>query len=222
MNSGDFVYVDYVGRVKDSGEIFDLTKEDVAKKENIYRKEFKYGPVPMIVDSDFILPGLNEALKEMNVGEKKTIEIKPEKAFGERNLEMIRLIPKSKFKEQDIEARPGEFVTVNRMRGRIVSADGGRVKVDFNHPLAGKTLEYELEVVSQIIEQDEKVKAVAFYFTSIGKEDMEVRINDTVAEIEFKKHFNIAIEAKDMVAKNIIKWIKPIEKVKFVDVFGSE
>lgn len=222
MNSGDFVYVDYVGRVKDSGEIFDLTKEDVAKKENIYRKEFKYGPVPMIVDADFILLGLNEALKEMNIGEKKTVEIKPEKAFGERNPEMIRLIPESKFKEQDVEARPGEFVTVNRMRGRVVSADGGRVKVDFNHPLAGKTLEYELEVVSQITEQDEKVKAVAFYFTGIGKEDVEVRINDTVAEIEFKKKFNITIEAKGMVAKNIIKWVKPIEKVKFVDVFSNE
>jgi FKBP-type peptidyl-prolyl cis-trans isomerase SlyD len=222
VNSGDFVYVDYVGRVKDSGEIFDLTKEDVAKKENIYRKEFKYGPVPMIVDADFILLGLNEALKEMNIGEKKTVEIKPEKAFGERNPEMIRLIPESKFKEQDVEARPGEFVTVNRMRGRVVSADGGRVKVDFNHPLAGKTLEYELEVVSQITEQDEKVKAVAFYFTGIGKEDVEVRINDTVAEIEFKKKFNITIEAKGMVAKNIIKWVKPIEKVKFVDVFSNE
>jgi len=222
MNSGDFVYVDYIGRVKESGEIFDLTKEDVAKKENVYNKEFKYGPVPMIVDADFILPGLNEALKEMKVGEKKTVEIKSEKAFGERNLELIKLIPEARFKEQDIEARPGNFVTVNRLRGKIVSVDGGRVKVDFNHPLAGKTLEYELEVVSQIAEQTEKVKAVVYYFTGIGKEDLEAKITEAVAEVEFKKQLNITRDAKDTIAKTIIKWIKPIEKVKFVDVFGSE
>jgi FKBP-type peptidyl-prolyl cis-trans isomerase 2 len=222
MNSGDFVYVDYVGRIKESGEIFDLTKEDVAKKENLYNKEFKYGPVPIAVDADFVLPGLSEALKEMKVGERKTVEIKPEKAFGERNTELIKLIPEARFKEQDIDARPGNFVTVNRLRGKIVSVDGGRIKVDFNHPLAGKTLEYGLEVVGQITEQDEKIKAVVYYFTSIAREDMEVKVADTVVEIEFKKQFNIAKEAKDVIAKNIIRWIKPIEKVKFVDVFGGE
>jgi peptidylprolyl isomerase/FKBP-type peptidyl-prolyl cis-trans isomerase SlyD len=222
MNSGDFVYVDYVGRVKGSGEIFDLTKEDVAKKENVYNSELKYGPVPMVVGADFVLPGLNDALKEMNVGEKKTVEIKSERGFGGRNLELIKLIPEARFKEQDIEARPGNFVTVNRMRGRIISADGGRVKVDFNHPLAGKTLEYELEIVSKIEEQTEKVKAVVYYFTSIGKEDADVRTTEATAEVEFKKHFNITREVKDTIAKNIIKWIKPIERVKFVDVFGNE
>lgn len=71
MNSGEFVLIDYVGRVKDSNEIFDITKEDVAKKEGVYKNEFKYGPVPIIIDADFVLPGLNEAAKEMEVGQKK-------------------------------------------------------------------------------------------------------------------------------------------------------
>lgn len=222
MNSGDFVYIEYVGKIKESGEIFDLTREDVAKKENIYNEEIKYGPVPIIVDADFVMTGLNEALKEMNVGEKKNFEIKPEKAFGERNTELVKLIPEARFKEQDMDATPGSFVTINKLKGRILSVDGGRVKVDFNHPLAGKTLEYEIEIVSKIEDQTEKVKALIYYFTSIPKEDLEVKIMEKLAEIEFKKQFNMMREVKEMIAKNIVKWIKPVEKVKFIDVFGSE
>jgi len=222
MNSGDFVYIEYVGKIKESGEIFDLTRKDVAKKENIYNEEIKYGPVPIIVDADFVMTGLNEALKEMNVGEKKNFEIKPEKAFGERNTELVKLIPEARFKEQDMDATPGSFVTINKLKGRILSVDGGRVKVDFNHPLAGKTLEYEIEIVSKIEDQTEKVKALIYYFTSIPKEDLEVKIMEKLAEIEFKKQFNMMREVKEMIAKNIVKWIKPVEKVKFIDVFGSE
>jgi FKBP-type peptidyl-prolyl cis-trans isomerase 2 len=222
MNSGDFVYIEYVGKIKESGEIFDLTREDVAKKENMYNEEIKYGPVPIVVDADFVMPGLNDALKEMKVGEKKNFEIKPDRAFGERNSELVKLIPEARFKEQNMDATPGSFVTINKLKGRILSVDGGRVKVDFNHPLAGKTLEYEIEIISRIEDQTEKVKALIYYFTSIQKEDLEIKIMEKTAEVEFKKQFNMMKEVKEIIAKNIVKWIKPVEKVKFVDVFGGE
>lgn len=63
MEDGDFVYIDYVGRVRDSGEIFDITDEKAVRKEGIFRDDFKYGPVPIVVGADFVLPGLTEALK---------------------------------------------------------------------------------------------------------------------------------------------------------------
>lgn len=222
MNSGDFIYIDYVGRVKDTGETFDITKEDVAKKEGIYSEKFKYGPVAVIIDSDLALPGLNEVLKEMKVGEKKKAEIKPEKAFGERNPELIKLIPESMFKQQDVDATPGSFVTINKMRGRIISADGGRVKVDFNHPLAGKILEYELEIVGEIKDQNEKIKAVICYFTGAEKEDVDLAVTENETEIKFKKRTNLLIEAKELIAKNILKWVSGIEKVKFSEVFENK
>jgi len=222
MNSGDFVYIDYVGRVKDTGEIFDLTKEDVAKKEGIHSEKFKYGPIAVVVDSDMILPGLNEVLKEMKVGGKKKAEIKPEKAFGERNAELIKLIPESIFKQQDVDATPGSFVTVNKMRGRIVSMDGGRVKVDFNHPLAGKILEYDMEIVGEIKEQDEKIKAVVCYFTGVEKENFDLAVTGNETEIKFKKKANLMIEVKELIAKNILRWVSGIEKVKFSEVFENK
>lgn len=218
MNIGDFVYIEYIGRIKDTKEIFDLTKEDIAKKEKVFNPKFKYGPVPVIVDSKFILPGLNEALKKMKVGDKKTVEIPPEKAFGHRNPGLVKLIPEARFKEQNINATPGSFVTINRIRGRIVSVGGGRVKIDFNHPLAEKTLEYELEIVSEIKEPIEKIKAVAYYFAGIEKDDIEANIKDNEVEITIKKG-NILRETKEVIARVITKWIHGIEKVKFIEIF---
>lgn len=222
MNSGDFVYVDFVGRIKGSGEIFDLTKADVAKKENIFNEKIRYKQIPIIVDSELVIAGLNEAVKSMNVGEKKSFDIPPEKAFGNRTPELIKLIPESKFREQDVDTMPGSFVTINRLRGRIISNDGGRVCVDFNHPLAGKTLHYDLEITKQIAKNDEKIKALCYYFIGNDEEDVEVVEENKTIEIKFKKKFDILIEAKEKLAKTAMKRMKDVQKVKFVDEFENK
>ena len=219
MEAGDFVYIEYVGRIKDTKEIFDLTKEDIAKKENVFNPKFKYGPVPVIIDEKFVLPGLNDALKEMKVGEKKTVEIPPEKGFGQRNPQFVKLFQGSMFKEREQDPKPGAFVTINNAKGRIMSVDGGRVKVDFNHPLAGKTLEYELEIIRKIVEIDEKIKAVSYYFTGIEKDGLEVEIKKKTAEITIKSKANVFRETKETITKTITKWIPKVEKVKFIEIF---
>jgi len=215
MKSGDFVYIEYTAKVSDSGEVFDTTKEDVAKKEGIFNERIKYGPLPIIVDAGFTIAGLNDAIKEMNVGEKKKVSIPPEKAFGERNEELVRLIPEARFKEQDVDVIPGSYVMVNNLRGKIISVDGGRVKVDFNHPLAGKTLEYDIEIVKKVEDKEEKVKAIVNYFT--GLEDVNIKIGEKEVEIEAKAEIEGRIKAA--IASQIIKWIEGMETVKFVDVF---
>jgi len=220
MESGDFVYIDYIGRVKDTKEIFDLTKEDIAKKEGVYNPNYKYKPVPIIIDADFILPGLNEEIKKMEVGEKKKIEIKPEKAFGKRNPNLVQSIPLSKFKEQNIKPEIGAMINIGGLKGKIVSISGGRVQIDFNHPLAGKTLEYEVKVLKKIKDMKEKIEAIVFYFTSIEKEDIEVLVKEKEVEIVYKKkEYLLSRTAKELIAKTIKKWVKPIERIKFIEIF---
>ena len=215
MNSGDFVYIEYTARISDTGEIFDTTKKEVAKEAGIFDEKIKYGPLPLIIDAGFTIPGLNEALKEMQVGEKRKVLIQPEKAFGERNEDLVRLIPESKFIEQGVDVIPGSYVMINNLRGKIVSVDGGRVKVDFNHPLAGKTLEYEVEIVKKIEDKIEKIKAVIDFFTSI--EDANVEIKDKEVEIELR--FGVEGRVKAAIASQIMKWIEGIEAVKFFEIF---
>jgi len=218
MKSGDFVYIEYTAKVSDSGEIFDTTREEIAKEAGIFSERIKYGPLPIIVDAGFVIPGLNDAIKEMEVGEKKKVLIPPEKAFGERNEELVKLIPEARFKEQDVDVIPGSYVMVNNLKGKIVSVDGGRVKVDFNHPLAGKSLEYEIEVVKKIEDKIEKVKAIIDFFTAL--EDVEIRVAEKEVEIELKA--DVEGRVKAIIASQIIKWIPEIEIVKFVDVFKKK
>lgn len=218
MKVGDFVKVDYIGRIKDSGGIFDLTMEDVAKKENIHREDFAYAPVVLIVGSDFIIKGLDDALREMKVGDKKKFDVLPERGFGERKEELVKVIPAARFKEQDMKPYPGAVINVGSFRGKVISADGGRVKVDFNHPLAGKALEYELEIKAEITEIGEKVKSLVKYFT--GLEEVGVEQNGTAVSITILKDVDVVRPVKKMVSEAVMKWCG-MEKVSFVEIFEN-
>lgn len=218
MQKGDFVYISYVGRIKESGEIFDLTDETLAKKERVYNPKVKYGDVPVIVGAGLTLPGIDDALLEMKVGERKRIDIPPQKAFGERKEELVKLLPISIFKQRGIEPIPGRYVSINRINGKIVSSNGGRVKVDFNHPLAGKTLVYDLEVKCLVKEPLEKVFAVVKYFTGLDRDKVSVSLGDSTAEIETKE-MSVARELRNAIARIALEWIKEIEKIKFVEVY---
>jgi len=219
MEKGDFIYIDYIGKVKDSGEIFDLTIEEVAKKEKIYNPQVHYHPTAIIVDAGFVIKGLDDALKEMKVGEKKIVEIPPEKAFGERSAELIKLIPISVFREKNVDPTPGSYVDVNNIRGRIISNDGGRVRVDFNHPLAGKKLEYEIEIKSLIKDLGEKIKAIIHYFAGIESENIIIEPKDKVVDIKFIKKTILGADLEKNIADEIKKWIKEIEKIRFISEY---
>jgi FKBP-type peptidyl-prolyl cis-trans isomerase 2 len=99
-----------------------------------------------------------------------------------------------------------------------MSIDGGRVKMDFNHPLAGKAIVYEIEAVGKITENSEKVKAIVYYFIGVPSEDVRTEVSEKEVEISFTKKFDIHNEAKQTIADTILKWID-FDKVKFVDIF---
>lgn len=216
MKAGDFVEVDYVGRIKETGQVFDLTREDVAKAEGVYNPKTQYGSVVLIVGSEFLIRGLDKALRKMEVGAKEKVEIPPEGAFGEKNSDLVKLIPLAKFKEQNLDPVPGAVVNIGAMKGTIASVSGGRVKVDFNHPLAGKTLEYDIEIKSQITGKKERIAAVVKYFTGIS--DVGVTVNKKEVEIEIKKRVDVTRPVKIMVAKTAVKWCD-MDGVKFVETF---
>ncbi len=217
MKDGDFIQIDYVGKVVESGEIFDLTKEDLAKEKGLHNPDLKYGPIPVIIGANFVVKGLDNGLKEMQIGNKKTITIKPEDAFGERDARFVKLVQLAEFKKQGITPYPGMPVTISRLTGRVTSLSGGRVRVDFNHPLAGKVIEYEVEIKNQITGLKEKVDAVLNFYLKLKENDATITVNKETVEI------NIKVEAskfvKKTVADTIKKWISEIKKVRFVDEY---
>jgi len=211
MKEGDFIRIDYVGRIKDTGEIFDLTIEEVAKKEGIYDEKREYKPVPIIVGENFVINGLDRALINMNVGEKKTIELKPEEAFGERRAELIKVFPLSFFEKQNVKPEPGMIVNISGIYGRIQSCESGRVRVDFNNPLAGKDIIYEVEIKEVVEDDKNRIEMILEYFGVKGN----VNIKENIVEIECK---DVSKNIKKRIAELIKKYIKK-EVVKFIEVF---
>ncbi len=221
MKEGDFVSIEFTGRVKDTDEVFDTTSEEMAKLAGIYNEKTNYGPIPIIIGARQLIPGLEDAVKEMNVGEKKKVGMTPEKAFGEKNPELVKLLPMSVFKDNRMEPSHGRMVNFNGLQGRILSVDGGRVKVDFNHPLASKRIEYEVEIKEEIKENGQKVRSVVRYFTGIKYEDSETVVNGSECSVAVSK-FDIPKQVKQHIADTIMKWVDGVSKVNFIDTFEKK
>lgn len=214
MEKGDFIKINYTGRLE-SGEVFDLTDEEMAKKENVYSPKIRYRPITVVVGANFVIPGLDKQLAEMKVGEKKTVDISPNDAFGERNAELVRTVPQKAFKDQKVEPRQGMIVDFGGMKGRIQSASGGRVMVDFNNPLAGKGLKYDVEIVAKIDDPQEQAKGVMEFFGII---DPKARIEGSEIVITNMLPF----ELKKRIGEILLANMKDIEKVTFQESFTKK
>jgi len=175
MKAGSVVKISYTGRVKETGEVFDTTDESIARSEGAYNPRVKYGPVGVVVGAGHVIKGLDKALEEMESGEERELEIKPEDAFGERKGDLIQTFSEREFKKQNITPYPGMRITVNNMMGRVLSVNSGRVRVDFNHPLAGKVLVYKLKIEEEVTEDRDKCKVIASFYTG---RDHDVEIKD--------------------------------------------
>ncbi|NJE48628.1 peptidylprolyl isomerase [Thermococcus sp. 9N3] len=165
VEKGDVIKLRYTGKIKETGEIFDTTDEEIAKQAGIYKENGVYGPVPIAVGAGHVLQGLDEALEGLEVGKKYEIEIPPEKGFGRRDRKLIKTFTLGQFRRQGIIPFPGMPVEIEtesgrKLKGRVLTVSGGRVRVDFNHPYAGKHLIYEVEIVEKVEDPIEKVKGM--------------------------------------------------------------
>ncbi len=221
IEKGSFILIDYVCRVKETGEVFDTTLEDVAKKEGIYREDTRYEPMLVVVGEGWVIRGLDEKLTELEVGETETLEIPPEKAFGHRDPTKMRMVPLRKFREQGITPAPGMQVEVDNRVGVVRSVSGGRVQVDFNPPLAGKTLVYEV-TVKKVLEKDlDKIKALIHRrIPNIDIEKFLIKLGEKVVTIEMppESFFVQGIQvAKRGLALDIQKYLPKFEEIRFVE-----
>jgi FKBP-type peptidyl-prolyl cis-trans isomerase 2 len=159
IKKGDFIELDYTARLKDDKIVFDTTSEEVAKATGNYNKKFNYSPVVICVGEHHLIQGLDDALIGKNFG-KYTVEVSAENGFGKKRADLLKLIPLRLFKGDKVDPYPGLEVNIDGQLGLVRSVSGGRVIVDFNHPLSGKDLVYDVEVKRQVTDPAEQVKAV--------------------------------------------------------------
>lgn len=211
MKEGDMIELRYIGRIKDSGEIFDLTEEDKAKEEGIYDSNINYKPINIIIGEGEVIEGLEDKLKEMEPEEENEFQISSDKAFGERDSDKIKTISTKKFRDNDVKPRRGSIVEVNGERGRILYRGSGRVKIDFNHPLSGKDLDYWVKV-EKLIKGEEKARKIIENRLP-GETNLEVE--EGKAEIELPEEEDIGQEIKDKVSSLLKNYVEGVEEVEF-------
>jgi FKBP-type peptidyl-prolyl cis-trans isomerase SlyD len=232
VKEGDFIRLEYTGKVQETGNVFDTTDENVAEEAGIKLDNKSYGAIPIVVGGGHVLKGLDEALIGMEEGEEKIVEITPEEGFGLRDPKLLQLIPMGEFKKQGMKPEVGMAITSDGTTGIIRSVSGGRVRVDFNHELAGKNLEYNIKVIKEIEDDVEKVKSMIelhYSAPNLDSDKHDIQIIDGVVRIAIdemakfdKKPYMDITFARFRIARDIWENMENMEKVEFVDVFEKK
>ena len=224
MEAGKMVLVNFTGRVVASNAIFETTEEKKAIEAGAFDQHKKYAPELIVVGSGEMLKPLEEALGKMNIGEGKKIVLKPQEAFGERNQKLIGIVPLHDFQERKINPSPGLMIEMNDRVGKVQSVSGGRVRVDFNHPLAGKEVEFELKIEKELKGTEEKIQGLfEKFFGVIPESEKKLLIKEDRVEISLDPKYAQAVApVKKAFSEIITKNVKGITSVKFTEEFKAE
>ena len=184
----DFVEINYTGKLED-GKVFDTTLENIARKNNLPSEGLQFRAPIICIGESQLLPGLDQELVEKEVGKNYSITLPPERAFGKRDIKKVKIVPASIFKEHKVQPQPGLQVDVDGERGLVTSISSGRIIVNFNHPLAGKTVIYDLKVERKIADTPEKIKSFLAVVLRIPLDQIEVKMTVEKAEVFLPMEF---------------------------------
>jgi len=134
------------------GPISRVTLHFALKLENgdVVDSNFDKQPATFKVGDGNLLPGFEQALYGFKAGDERSLEIAPEQGFGQHNPANVQVMPRSQF--EGMELAEGLLVIFNdaantELPGIVKAFDEQRVTVDFNHPLASKTLTFEVKIL---------------------------------------------------------------------------
>jgi len=224
LQKGDYVLLDYTILTKDDNRIVQTTNEEIAKQAGIYSPDNIYEPVLVIVGETQLLEPVQEALMKAEEGQELTVEVPPEKGFGERDPKKIRTISIREFYRIGKIPKVGDTVEINGQQARVIDVSSGRVVLDFNHPLAGKTLIVRLKVVKKLEKDEDKIRyLVKRVLPHIKPENISVEILDNGKVVKIRLPVEtLLIErigmAKASIAEEIARRFPNVEKVIFEDV----
>jgi len=221
LQKKDFIEIEFTGKMKDGGEIFDSNiKEDVEKMHAGHdhseeKHDMNVKPFVFCLGEKMFLEGVDDFL----IGKPEhsasyNIELTPEKSFGVRNSKMVQVVPIKVFHSQRINPTQGDVLNFDGRLGKILSVSGGRVITDFNHPLAGKEVVYKINMKRKVEDLNEKVKSLFDFFFrqsfefSISGNKLIVEVPTGYSQVlvlfkdKFKEILNLDLEVKELSLEN--------------------
>jgi peptidylprolyl isomerase len=167
--------------------------------------------------------GLDEALTGLEPGKASTIELSPEKGYGVRDPKKVKLVPLRKFTAEGMTPVPGLQVNIDGKSAQIRSVGAGRVQVDYNPPLAGRTLIYDITVEKVIDSEDEKIRNLVHKrIPSVDQQKFDVKVENAKLAVEVPEDafFLEGLQvAKRTITADVEKFLPHIETLTFLENF---
>ena len=204
-----FVSIDYVLTI-DSGEEVDRSESG--------------SPLGFVFGCGMLIPGLEKQMLGMKVGDKAKLDVEANEAYGPHDPELMKPISKNNF-PADVALEPGMVFQGQGPHGpvavRIASVENDHVMADFNHPLAGKALTFEItvtalrppsdeelehairQIVSKAVVSDEVVDI--FAAAGLKKPDISILSDEFLAEVRGMPQRNLAVELLQKLLKGEIR-----------------
>lgn len=225
LKKGDFVTFDLTAKIKESNEVFDTTVEEVSKKEKLKNQGDKYEPRLVVLGEGWVLKAIDDALLTSELNKPLTVEIPPEKAFGVRNNDLLKTVPLKSLLEKGIKPVVNAQLQSGGKTITVRSIGAGRVVLDFNHSLAGKTLIYELTLKSILTTSKEKVMALIHRrVPTVPQEKFLVHATTKTINIHMPNetlNTEGIQQIKRGIAQEIQKFFPDIESVNYLEVFET-
>ncbi len=226
LQKGDFVLIDYTANVKETGEVFDTTFEDVSKKEHLHKEGEIYEPKLVVLGEGWVLKALDDSLATLEIGKAQKVEIAPKDAFGQRDPEKVRRVPLKQLMAKGTTPVVGMRLDYNGKMAIVRSIGAGRVLLDFNPPLAGKTLVYNVTLGKKLETREEKIAALIHRRIPLAEESkFKFAIQNEIVSIDMPEE-TFYIEgiqiAKRGIAMDVQRFLPDLAEIKFVETFKSE
>ncbi len=225
FNKGSLILIDYTAKVKDTNEVFETTVAEEAKKHNLYQENVKYQPKLVSVGESWVIKGLDEALANAKAGDKLTVDVTPDKGFGERDPGKVRMIPLRKLGEDAEKVTVGDTIEVDQRTGVVRFVGSGRVQVDFNHRFAGKTIVYDVNVIKALETNEDKITAILKRHMPVEDSKIVSKLNGNILDVIIPEDI-FAAEGlrviKYFIQADVFKFVPTLEKINFIETYSNK
>ena len=184
IKKNDFVEIEFTGKITNTDEVFDTNIKADAEKAGLEIKNIK--PFILSVGHKMLPEGFDTDLEGKEIAKGYTVELTPEKAFGKRDPQRVRMIPTKHFHEQKIDPQKGMQLSLDGQLVKILSSDRGRTLVDFNNPLAGKNIIYTYKINKIVEDEKEKINALQEF---LFRQQFDFEVKDKTLTFKIEKQF---------------------------------
>lgn len=223
---GSMIKIDYTAKINEEngGTVFDTTIEEIAQSELIYQPDKHYEPMLVVLGKGWIPKGLETRLEKSSIGDKIDVLVPCAEAYGPKDPSKIKLVARREFQKQNINPSIGDRIKLGSQMGTVLSVSSGRVRMDYNHVLAGKDIEYNIQIHEEIIGDDDQIKElIKRRLPGSSLNDMKIEIKDEIIQV-FMPHTARFYEyiqfAKSEAAKDIKDIVSKYKGIQFIEFFN--